>query len=564
MHPLLRTRYPVHVLLVATCVALLALLAPAVASAHALLEGTSPGTGETVQDAPARVTLTFSEHVGLELGGIKVYGPDGKRVDRGGSTSKDATISSRVRAEAPGTYAVSWRVISADGHPIRGAFLFSVQRESDGTAIDMARAASKGSRTLDIAFGIARGAYLLGLLAAAGGVLFGAWIAPGARLRWIGWALLLTIVGSVAGFLLDAAIAGGYGLSETLDVDVLRAQAGSVYGRAGLIRIALAVALAVAVALRSRGRAAVHVAGVVAVALAAAQSLSGHAVAAEHEWIRLPLDMLHAVAAAAWIGGLVQLAAWRSGDPPTHAVVRRYSAVALASVVVLVLTGIYAAWDEIGFSWDGLLDTTYGRLVLAKSALLVATMPLANRNRTRHVPALAGGDDDATPAAEAWPRLRRYVRGELVLLVLIIAATAWLVQSVPARNQVAPPFRDGTVKLASGGTMNFTLDPARAGRNKVHLYVFDKQGAQDDAITQLKLDAVLASPAIGPLEFTGRSTGPGHYSFDDVRLPYAGTWRFTAHIEHKFDEDVARFRAEVAAGKDGAKPSSDENFGASG
>ena len=173
----------------------------------------------------------------------------------------------------------------------------------------------------------------------------------------------------------------------------------------------------------------------IVMAAAAAPSLSGHAADGNALWLRIPLDMLHVLAGAAWLGGLVQLLTIakreRSLDPRMYPVVNRYSRVAAVSVGVLVVTGVYATFDELGAGIGELIGSTWGRLILAKAALLVATMPLANANRLRNVP------DLTRDPIRGVPRLRRFVAIELVIIVWVVGATAMLVYETPPRTSGA-------------------------------------------------------------------------------------------------------------------------------
>jgi putative copper export protein len=131
--------------------------------------------------------------------------------------------------------------------------------------------------------------------------------------------------------------------------------------------------------------------------------------------------MLHVTAAAIWMGGLLQLAflapfasTWIDG-------ITRFSRAAFAGVVVILLTGVYATFAELGTSFGELLSSTYGRLILAKLALYLGTMPLAWNNMRTFVPAISRRPDDAPQM------LRQYVWRELSLVVVVLVLTVWLI-----------------------------------------------------------------------------------------------------------------------------------------
>ncbi|MEU1275838.1 copper resistance protein CopC [Streptomyces sp. NPDC005799] len=104
------------------------------ASAHAALKSTDPEDGTVLKSAPHRVTLTFTESVGLLDDSFRVLDPDNRRVrigEAGHAQGRSDTASVTLPAKlARGTYVVAWRVVSADSHPVGGAFTFSVGKPS--------------------------------------------------------------------------------------------------------------------------------------------------------------------------------------------------------------------------------------------------------------------------------------------------------------------------------------------------------------------------------------------------------------------------------------------------
>jgi copper transport protein len=266
---------------------------------------------------------------------------------------------------------------------------------------------------------------VLALLVAAGGGLFACAIAPTWRPRLLVPAIIVLLLAYAAGFVINAAIVRGTGLSDAFSADALRATAETPFGRSLEIRAIVAlVAFAPAVLLRygpPLGPAARGATAVVFVGLAASLSITGHAVTTEPTLARLPLDMLHVVAAAVWIGGLVQLGFLARTASTRIDDIARFSRTAFASVVVLLATGIYATYAELGVHPAELLDSRYGRLVFAKLLLYLGTMPLAWNNMTAFVPNVQRRPDDA-------PRmLRQYVWREFALLVVVLALTVWLI-----------------------------------------------------------------------------------------------------------------------------------------
>lgn len=405
----------------------LTLLLPAGAAAHASLERSTPEAESTVVDAPAEVELTFSGSVVAGSGSIVVFAPDEQDVAVGDPTPrKGTTITQRVEIEQPGTYGVSYRVSSEDGHVITGAFTFVVGAPSDGGgAADRALDAAAVDGSLQAAFSTVRFVEIAALLLAAGSGIFASLLAPGWRPRLLVSLLLIVLASYAAGYVVNTAIIGGTSVTEALSPDALGSTADTPFGMSMQLR-AMVVGVALLPALLLRYGPPLPVAARWAVALvfagtAASLSITGHAVTTEPTWLRMPLDMVHVAAAAVWIGGLVQLGFMGPFATAHVAAIARFSRTAGASVAVILLTGIYATYAELGLSVQQLVDSRYGRLILGKLILYAGTMPLAWNNMSAFVPQLRRRPEDAPQM------LRQYVWREFALVIVVVALTVWLI-----------------------------------------------------------------------------------------------------------------------------------------
>ncbi|OWA07443.1 transporter [Streptomyces sp. CS113] len=382
------------------------------ASAHAALSSTDPGDGAVLQRAPGHVTLTFSESVGLRDDSFRVLDPGGHRV-RTGATGHADGRSDTARVALPGglgegTYTVAWRVVSADSHPVSGAFTFSVGKPSQTTAsVDTGPAENPLTATLHK---LARYLAYLAATLLIGTAAFVALCrppdpAPLRRPLLAGWWTLLAA--TVALLVLRAPYEAGTGPVSALDADAL---AGTLTARPGvllLIRLALLAPAALYV-VRVSGESRVsgasgasraprapradrhrpHSPLVAAAGAALAVGLALTWAAAEHAsaGIQVPVAMtssvLHLLATAVWLGGLVALlTTLRASRPaPDAATVARFSRTAFAAVTVLVVTGVYQSWRGLG-SWEALTGSTYGRLLLAKVVLVAVLLAAAAVSR---------------------------------------------------------------------------------------------------------------------------------------------------------------------------------------
>lgn len=381
---------------------LLAVAGPA--SAHAALTGSDPQDGAVVDTAPKAVTLTFSEQVAMGEGSIRVLDPAGKRADtedaprdlHSGSTVKYGV--SLHTGLPDGTYTVAWQAVSADSHPVSGAFTFSIGAPSETTVALPDNEAGGG--LVGALYGIARYAAYAGFIVLVGGAVFvlacwqrGAGSRPLQRLVVRGWMTLTAA--TLAMLLLRSPYTGSGKLGDAFDLDGLKAVLDTKPGAALVSRLLLlgASALFIAVLFGAYAKRederekkdltfGLAIGGaVIAAGIAGTWALAEHASTGIQPGIAMPVDVLHLLAVAAWLGGLAALliALYRTPDI-TAAAVRRFSRIAFVSVLVLTATGIYQSWRQVG-SWSALTGTGYGQLLLVKVGLVAVLVGVAGISR---------------------------------------------------------------------------------------------------------------------------------------------------------------------------------------
>ncbi|MFE6834323.1 copper resistance CopC/CopD family protein [Streptomyces sp. NPDC057705] len=388
------------------------------ATAHAALTASDPKDGAVVATAPAQVTLSFSEQVAMGDDSIRVLDPQGRRVDTGelrdmcsGNTVRYGTA---LHTGLPnGTYTVAWQAVSADSHPIAGAFTFSIGAPS-ATNVTLPTVQAGGG-PVGIAYGIARYAAYAGFTVLVGGAAFillcwrrGAAERPLQKLVVRAWVTLT--VATLVMLVLRTPYTGSGKFADAFDLDGLRAVLATKTGASLVSRLLLlgAAALFVAVLfgvyarrLQGAGPGEKANAGasegvedtndltfglaiggaVVAGGIAATWALSEHASTGIQPGIAMPADILHLLAVATWLGGLTALLVALHKVPGIErAAVRRFSTVAFVSVLVLAVTGVYQSWRQLG-SWSALTGTDYGRLLLVKVGLVAVLLGVAYLSR---------------------------------------------------------------------------------------------------------------------------------------------------------------------------------------
>jgi copper transport protein len=580
----------------AAAVVLLAVAAPS-ALAHAELLNTVPARGATVARTPRQAIFQFNQPVGGTLGAVKVYNAHGDEVDDhdvGHSGGRQSWMGVGLPAHLPdGTYVATYRVISADTHVVYGGNTFSIGALGSSPVISVGTliARNRSGSVTEVAFGAVKAldyatmALWVGVLAFLGFVWLPelradaggdeAWAAASRAFgRSAGRLLWLAVVGGVIvsalGLVLQGATAGGISFWSALDghvVDtVIHSRFGWVWGIRGLVWLGLGGLLALAsvgrrepvpalrpVALGADGLAlepapgrAITGATILGSAyLVVTPALSGHASVGAHTGILFPLDVAHVTAMCVWLGGLVCLIGalppatrrLEAGDRTRllAGTLVRFSPIALACVLTLLVSGVVQAYLHI-WTWDGLFDSAYGVAVLVKFGLLMALVGLGALNRRRAIPGLRAAVRTGRSPGEIGVALRRTLRAEVALVLIVLGVTGALVGYTPPTDAASGPFA-ATTSLGPA-QLEIDVDPARVGPNTIHLYLINpKDGSQFTETKELDVQASLPSKGIGPLTLNAQPAGPGHYVIPTAELVPGGTWhlRLTDRVS-EFDE----------------------------
>ena len=602
----------VRALLVA--LAVLAIGAPA-AQAHATLQGSTPARGAQLAQSPERIVLTFDEPVEGSFGAIRVFDAKAGRVDDGkvshpGGAGRKLTVG--VKPGLPdGSYTATYRVVSADGHPVSGGLLFSVGAGGAAPAESVSQllGSTTSGPVTGVAFGAVKAVGYLAIALALGGLLFVAAVwGPAARRaavsdaaraafavraqRLLGVAAVLGVAGTAAGIVLEGATAAGTSFWGALDGATIGAVVATRFGGiwalrlgiwlvlgVGLVALALSrvtvPALAPRMALatsagggaptggvparapRAAGRpstAATVALAIAGVGLAITPALSGHARSQSPAALLVPADVVHVVAMSAWLGGLAFLllavpAATRGLAPAERtrllaATLRRFSPLALASVLALAVTGTIQAILEVQ-TLGALTGSAFGRAVLIKAVLLLVLIGVAAVNRRRVMPALARLAEGGAAPGDAGRLLRRTLRAEVLLIVAVLAVTGALTGYAPPGAEASGPV--SVEKRMGPIDLQLTMDPARVGVNEVHMYVFKAaDGAPFTGTRELRVQASLPGKKIGPLDLAVKTAGPGHYVVPSAELVPGGEWELTVTDRvSDFEEHTATVKADV-------------------
>ncbi|GAA0793493.1 transport integral membrane protein [Spirilliplanes yamanashiensis] len=488
--------------------------------------------------SPTAVTVTFSEPISLIPGRTLVLAPDGKRILDGDPVVEGTTLKIPIRvADRPlGTYVISYRVVSADSHPIAGGYTFSVGAPS---ATAPTAPSDDVHRSVEAAIPVAKYIGYLGLVLLIGPAMLLALLWPRrmsrtgpTRLVRVG--ALAVAVATLAGLWLQAPYSSGAS-AVNVSVTELRQVLASTYGVALSVRLAVLVALAVLLppVLAGRtGRARGSAVVLLGIAGLATWPLSGHAGASPLPPISVLSAVVHIAAMSVWLGGLVTLIAFLL--PKAHprvlgVILPVWSRWATVAVVWLVGGGVVQALIEVR-SAGQLVGTDYGRFLLAKTGLLAALLgaaAVAHRMVRRRTAVSADG-----------PRLlRRTVGFEAATAAVVLAVSAMLVQTTPARSadvQAAAAAKwKGVAQTLTTDlfTLQYDIYPVQLGENNtVHAYIYTAAGKPIPA-AEWKLTAAQPTAGIEPVTTLMLGLEP-HHGTGAVTFPVPGEWeiKFTVRI----------------------------------
>lgn len=524
----------------AVLVALLTVLASTSAAfAHASLLRAEPADGAVVAEAPTVLRFTFNEPVSPLV--FRLIAPDGS-VSTPVAVAENSTVTVRPPALQRGTHVLSWRVVSADGHPVGGTIMFSVGAAS---ARPSPAVPASSNTMVRAAIWTARLVIYAALVFGIGGAFFLAWFvrrsdnlrlrgatigyasptlidvpspaggAGRASVRWLDSLLIgLIVAGLVATPLslglqgLDALDAGFAGLAE------VRIWAAGLKTSYGLTAIVLGFALLAGlmsfrvpwVAARALSLMAMGLAGL-------ALALSGHAGNAAPQVLTRPSVFVHVVCVSFWIGALLPLlAAAKTGD---QQVLARFTRVIPYPLVALVMAGVVLAMAQLD-RVDALWTTPYGIVLSSKLAAVLVLLALAAGNRFVLMPRHRSAVRAATP------RLVRSIAAETCIAVIILALVAsWRFTPPPRALAAAEPIElhlHGTRAMAQ-----ITITPVRARSPTVNVEVLDS----DLKLLPVKEVAfILADPSakIEPIRRSAAAVEGVRWRVDDVRIPIAGRW----------------------------------------
>lgn len=540
-------------------------------SAHALLLRSNPQANTVLKQAPVQVELFFSESVEAKLSTIKVYNTSGNEVDVGDvrvDPADPTRMTVSLHSLSDGVYTVTWKAVSAtDGHQTSGTFSFAVGNVNPST---MPVGQQTTSSSLPISALISKWFLLASLALLAGQAPFTVLIwnpaikndadelpneirTPSTWEKLYRFGLIGTFLAIGLGVLSQAGQSTGNELALPWAKETINVLFGTRLGVIWLLRLALALGC-IWLARKPDANWKRLTGFSLSLALLFAVSLTSHADTESHPALPVLDDWLHLVGMTFWLGGLAYLLSGlrelqkvesKLRTRLTALVMVRFSFMAIISVAIIGVTGLYSASRRVG-SVTALLTTIYGHALLLKQGFVGALLCFAAINLLIITPRLNRDRLLGVSNPLLVTRFIKMVFAEVIMAGLLLASVSLLTYLPPAR--IIPPNTDLT------GTTNvddlkiaLSISPGFVGQNTFTLHLTaNGQPVQSVKETLLRFTPNKGNIPPSDLELIGQ--GSGTFTAKGTSLSLPANWQVQTIVrrENKFDA-YANFNFNVQA-----------------
>ena len=533
-----------------------ACLPVAQAAAHAVLMGTDPKADVALDAGPSRITLTFNESVGPIF--LKVLDSSGNEVGGAGPVGAENfdVYTDLSEPLGDGVYIVTYRVVSADTHPVGGSFVFTVGAAVATDDVQMTAPVEAqdsnfwtlpvaANRTLQFAvLLLATGLALFGLLIKSPKVIQDTIRRSGSLIAFLAAGTFIAAVGLGGAEMMGGSARLFDGQSWSMGFNTTLGPSLGI----GLIGLIILIA-GFMMGFEGRGRQILWLGIIISTS---SLLVTGHAATANPRWFMTPIVGIHVLCVAFWFGALwpLVIALTKLERRETIRIFSDFTFWAISSVALIMLSGVGISLIQVD-SIAALFGTDYGFKLLIKIGLVAALLGLALLNKTVFTPALERGIDWAPF------RLKRSINGEVALIIGVFVLTTTLSQATPPRalaQQAAggavqevisvasaidtlvedAAMRTGAPAIAatsgfettierSGYALQLMINPAKPGQNAVMAHIMDGDGKMFEALS-VTTQWSLPSAGLEPLKIDLEQTMPGMYEADIGQIVISGNW----------------------------------------
>ena len=507
-----------------TAITVLALtFIPGIASAHAILESSSPEPSALLASSPKEIRLDFDEQVEDSLGDIRIYDSEQREVSVK-KTVRSSSDLSIVTAGVPmlknGVYVVVWRVVSADGHPVTGAFPFEIGTKSTGTSASLLEEVLNRTETTSPLGNLMSTLRLLGflgliLLVGCVSLLWRSPLLGNARVgKTLQFSSVFIAISSLGLLLMQGPYTAGKSWGSLFDSVLIGDVMQTRLGLALFVRAICAfawglIALTASASVSRRWRISVVATAVITIATYAA---SGHQSAGTLPGIFVPLDMIHLAAISTWVGALLALAIISKNNNVENEA-KRFSQMATWSMPVVVVTGVVQGLHLLG-GISTITQTNFGKLLLFKTLLVGAVVVFGSQARGKL-------------QLDGFSSIAKIIRWESTLVVLVLAVTSLMVaQSPNATASTSISF--SATKVQNGIVAELSVVPAVVGTAEVHVILTPPGGSLTPA-KSVTVQFDLPSRNIPAIPVSMTEIGPNHW-IGIVQFPFSGAWNMNTRV----------------------------------
>ena len=496
---------------------------PGVASAHAILESSSPEPSALLASSPKEIRLDFNEQVEDTLGDVRVYDSEQREVSNS-KTVRSSTDTSIVTADVPtlrnGVYVVVWRVVSADGHPVTGAFPFEIGAKSTGTSAALLEEVLNRTGTtspLGNPMSALRLLGFLGLILLIGCVSL-LWRSPllgKVRVRkTLRYSSVLLAVSSLGLLLMQGPYTAGKSWGSLFDSfligEVMQTRLGlALFARAICAFAWGVIALTASASVSRRWRISVIATAVITITTFAT---SGHQSAGTLPWIFVPLDMIHLAAISTWVGALLALAIISKNNNVENEA-KRFSQMATWSMPVVVGTGVVQGLHLLG-GISTITQSNFGKLLIVKTLLVAGVVVFGSKARAK---LQLGG----------FSPIAKIIRWESALVVLVLAVTSLMVAQSP-NSTSSQSISFSTTLVQNSIVAELSVVPAVVGTAEVHVILTPPGGSLTPA-KSVTVQFDLPSRGIPAIPVSMTEIGPNHW-IGIVQFPFPGAWNMNTRV----------------------------------
>ncbi len=512
------------------------------AYAHSEFTSSNPTNGAVLKESPKNIEISFSDKINLSFDSFRLLDSDSKQIKT--KMPKVEKTGNSMIVEIPklkdGHYVVVYSIVSEDSHVIKGAISFSVGKKViqnvDDNQISKLLESKKTPTYLGFTRNILQFILYISIALTIFLIVFRVFIFDDIKNKQLNilfyLATIFGITSSILSIGIQAAAEGSFSISKvfssTIIFQEIDTRIGTLYAIRAVLFILLAVLWKLNIKIFTK-----FILPILALSILLTIALAGHASSGEYQQIAFIFDIIHVLAASIWFGGLLALPILLK-KANYKEILRKFSTIALYCVIAILVTGIFAAWRQIG-NVEVAINTFYGKLVLAKMAMYILLILTAvyTRKFTRMILKQEANISDDTRIKK---RILKYIYFECLVLIFVMSTTSVLVNAVPARISYNASVTKQVVTKKS--IIEITVDQTKFGPNEIHVYVLNKNGTPKQVgvgINTLQEKIAVLSwsnpdAKIDKLPVDLRFLGLNHFISTNSFIPSPGNWELQVRI----------------------------------